>query len=276
MSGPGAGAAGGIPSTGCARGGAVQRHAGPGWVREGRNALPGVRSARGTPSAGAAERPGRPHANPQGLQMCAIRPLRGSGGTQGEVMAPGCRRARSGGRVPPVGVQGSTSGRGAGCNLGTPEGGSGVAGRVAVRGPSAMTETELERAEKRLAQAKARVQALRNREATKARKLDTRRKVILGGALIELAARDDGVRAMLDRLVRGLGRQQDRAAFEGWEPGDEPAAESRPGPRNCRLTTGAPEPTLPDPRSSSGGVDPAPDDRRRDPLRVLPCPVVSP
>ena len=85
----------------------------------------------------------------------------------------------------------------------------------------AMAETEFEKAEKRLAQAKARVQALRNREATKQRKLDTRRKVILGGALIELAARDDGARAMLDRVVRNLAREQDRAAFDGWVPGDE-------------------------------------------------------
>ena len=46
-----------------------------------------------------------------------------------------------------------------------------------------MAETELERAEKRFAQAKARLQALKNREATKARKIDTRRKVILGGLL---------------------------------------------------------------------------------------------
>lgn len=82
-----------------------------------------------------------------------------------------------------------------------------------------MAQTELERAEKRLAQARARVQALRSREATKARKLDTRRKVILGGALVDLAARDDGARAMLDWIVRNLGRQQDRAAFDGWEPG---------------------------------------------------------
>ena len=84
-----------------------------------------------------------------------------------------------------------------------------------------MAQTELEKAEKRLAQMKARVQSLRNREATKQRKLDTRRKVILGGALIELAARDDDARAMLDRLVRGLGRQQDRAAFDGWDPGED-------------------------------------------------------
>ena len=47
-----------------------------------------------------------------------------------------------------------------------------------------MAETELERAEKRFAQAKARLQGLRNREATRLRKMDTRRKVILGGALI--------------------------------------------------------------------------------------------
>ncbi|MFC6589792.1 hypothetical protein ACFQDZ_23385 [Sulfitobacter pacificus] len=43
-----------------------------------------------------------------------------------------------------------------------------------------MAETELERAEKRYAQAKARLQGIRNREATKQRKFDTRRKVILG------------------------------------------------------------------------------------------------
>lgn len=80
-----------------------------------------------------------------------------------------------------------------------------------------MAETELERAEKRFAQAKARVQALRNREATKQRKLDTRRKVILGGALVDLAARDDVAAAMLNRLVRNLAREQDQAAFVGWD-----------------------------------------------------------
>ena len=64
-----------------------------------------------------------------------------------------------------------------------------------------MAETELERAEKRYAQAKARLQALKNREATRQRKLDTRRKVILGGALIDLAERDSNAAAMLDRLL---------------------------------------------------------------------------
>ena len=76
-----------------------------------------------------------------------------------------------------------------------------------------MAETELERAEKRYEQARARLQALKNREATKSRKIDTRRKVILGGALMDLATRDTGAAAMLDRLIRNLPREQDRKAF---------------------------------------------------------------
>ncbi|MEO1314595.1 MAG: mobilization protein, partial [Pseudomonadota bacterium] len=75
----------------------------------------------------------------------------------------------------------------------------------------------LERAEKRYAQAKARLQALRNREATKQRKLDTRRKVILGGALLDLAERDSGAAVMVDRLVRNLSLDQDRRAFADWD-----------------------------------------------------------
>lgn len=82
---------------------------------------------------------------------------------------------------------------------------------------SNLAETELERAEKRYAQAKARLQGIRNREATKQRKLDTRRKVILGGALIDLAERDSNAAAMLDRLVRNLPREQDQKAFADWE-----------------------------------------------------------
>ena len=80
-----------------------------------------------------------------------------------------------------------------------------------------MAETELDRAEKRYAQARARLMALKNREATRARKLDTRRKIILGGALVDLAGRDSNAAAMLDRLIRNLAREQDRKAFDGWD-----------------------------------------------------------
>ena len=97
-----------------------------------------------------------------------------------------------------------------------------------------MAETELERAEKRYAQAKARLQALRNREATRQRKLDTRRKVILGGALLDLAERDGGAAAMVERLIRNLSRDQDRKAFAEWggatsSDDDPPALPSGPG-----------------------------------------------
>lgn len=89
-----------------------------------------------------------------------------------------------------------------------------------------MAETELDRAQKRYEQAKARLQALRNREAARERKIDTRRKVILGGALIDLAERDGNAAAMLDRLVRNLPREQDRKTFDGWSLEARTAAES--------------------------------------------------
>ena len=79
-----------------------------------------------------------------------------------------------------------------------------------------MADTALQKAERQLAQAKARLQALKNREATKSRKMDTRRKVILGGALMDLASRDGAAAGMVDRLVRNLPRDQDRATFDGW------------------------------------------------------------
>ncbi len=62
---------------------------------------------------------------------------------------------------------------------------------------------------------------------TKARKLDTRRKIILGGALVDLAERDSNAAAMIERLIRNLPREQDRKAFEGWDA-KQPAAKPAP------------------------------------------------
>ena len=89
-----------------------------------------------------------------------------------------------------------------------------------------MAETELDRAQKRYEQARARLQALRNREAARERKIDTRRKVILGGALMDLATRDSNAAALLDRLIRNLPRDQDRKTFDGWSLEARAAAES--------------------------------------------------
>ena len=107
-----------------------------------------------------------------------------------------------------------------------------------------MSETELDRAEKRYAQAKARLLALKNREATKSRKLDTRRKIILGGALVDLAARDTNAAAMIDRLVRNLPRDQDRKAFEGWDAKQTPVAVSISGAASVYAPSPTSEKTL--------------------------------
>lgn len=109
-----------------------------------------------------------------------------------------------------------------------------------------MAETELDRAEKRYAQAKARLLALKNREATKARKLDTRRKIILGGALVDLALRDSNAAAMIERLVRNLPREQDRKAFEGWDA-KQPAAPSATGTESMSGVAPSPVPVAPSP-----------------------------
>ncbi len=81
-----------------------------------------------------------------------------------------------------------------------------------------MAETSLEKLERQYEQAKARLQSARARKAAKDRKLDARRKIILGGALIEKAGRDPEVTRVLMSLVAGLSRVQDRKAFENWTP----------------------------------------------------------
>jgi len=80
-----------------------------------------------------------------------------------------------------------------------------------------MTETQMEKAKRQYEQAKARLHATRARETKRQRKRDTRRKVILGGALIELSERDQPARSMMRRLIGGLSREQDRKMFDPHE-----------------------------------------------------------
>lgn len=81
-----------------------------------------------------------------------------------------------------------------------------------------MADPILEKLERQYEQAKARLQSARARKATQDRKIDARRKIILGGALIERASRDPDVTRLLKSLVEGLARAQDRKAFDGWSP----------------------------------------------------------
>ena len=80
-----------------------------------------------------------------------------------------------------------------------------------------MTETQMEKAKRQYEQAKARLHTTKARETKRQRKRDTRRKVILGGALIELSERDQPARSMMRRLIGNLSREQDRKMFDPHE-----------------------------------------------------------
>ena len=77
---------------------------------------------------------------------------------------------------------------------------------------------ELEKAQEKIEQARARLSAAKARESEAERKKMTRRKIILGGALVERAERDERFSRVILSLMEGLSRDQDKKAFEGWEP----------------------------------------------------------
>ena len=77
-------------------------------------------------------------------------------------------------------------------------------------------EAKIEAARKKAVQAKARLADLEARASQQARKLDTRRKIILGGLLIDAAEKDDRFSKVITSLVARIAREQDRKAFAGW------------------------------------------------------------
>ena len=87
---------------------------------------------------------------------------------------------------------------------------------------AAPTPESVELAKKRLAQAKARLDALNARIATEGRRLDTRRKIILGGLLIDAASKDKRFTGIISELTHRISRDQDKEPFEGWTlPGED-------------------------------------------------------
>jgi hypothetical protein len=90
----------------------------------------------------------------------------------------------------------------------------------------------LAKARLKLEQAKARVQALEARQSQTERKLDTRRKIILGGLLIDAAGKDERFANVVGTLMGYLTRPNDQKAFEGW---------SLPAPETL-VPAAAPEP----------------------------------
>ena len=79
------------------------------------------------------------------------------------------------------------------------------------------TTEQIERAKLQAEQARARYQALQARLSEASRKLDTRRKIILGGLLLDAAEKDDKFARVVQVLISRVSRDQDAKAFEGWE-----------------------------------------------------------
>lgn len=77
------------------------------------------------------------------------------------------------------------------------------------------TPEAIENARLKVQQAKARLQALEARAATLSRKADARRKIILGGLILD-AARTGNWPSDLADLMDRISRDHDRRAFEGW------------------------------------------------------------
>ncbi len=81
---------------------------------------------------------------------------------------------------------------------------------------AAPTLESIEKARRRVDQAKAQLQALEARASTLNRKADARRKIILGGLLLDAAMKDAEWEDRLNTLIDRIARDQDRKAFAGW------------------------------------------------------------
>ncbi len=79
-------------------------------------------------------------------------------------------------------------------------------------------EDRLSALRSKMDQLRAQAQALEARQRGRERKADTRRKIILGGLLLDAAARDERFARDVADLLARLSRDQDRKAFEGWSP----------------------------------------------------------
>ena len=91
------------------------------------------------------------------------------------------------------------------------------------------TQDRIEKARLAVKQAKARLQAIESRQSEASRKLDTRRKIILGGLLLDAAEKDERYAKVVTALMGRIDRDQDRIAFEGWTP-PAPVASPAPSP----------------------------------------------
>lgn len=79
-------------------------------------------------------------------------------------------------------------------------------------------QERIEKARRKVAQAQARLEAIAARANALDRKADTRRKIIVGGLLLDAAGKDARYASVLTTLMQRIGREADRRPFAGWSP----------------------------------------------------------
>lgn len=82
--------------------------------------------------------------------------------------------------------------------------------------PRLTPEQRLEKARQAEAKAKERARRAAAEIAKKDRTMDARRKIILGAALLEAAARHESTARFVRGVIDRLERPHDKAAFDGW------------------------------------------------------------
>jgi hypothetical protein len=100
--------------------------------------------------------------------------------------------------------------------------------------------------EVRMAALKARADGIKARQQAEARKLDTRRKVLLGGMLLERAKADPRAAEQVRRMIAAFEREADRKAFDGFEvptPPSDPRPQRVAAPTHDGLPPSAARPT---------------------------------
>ena len=78
-----------------------------------------------------------------------------------------------------------------------------------------MSNEQLEKLEQKQEQLKAKIQLIRNREATKQRKIETRKKILAGSAVLDAARKDPAAQEKLTKLLDSfLTAERDRKLFD--------------------------------------------------------------
>lgn len=83
--------------------------------------------------------------------------------------------------------------------------------------PRLTPEEKIVKAEQARAKAEEQIRRAKSTLRQADRKADTRRKIILGAALLDAAEKQPGVAKFLAGVVSGLDRPNDRAAFDGFD-----------------------------------------------------------